>query len=276
MAIPDTAPVNNPELVTALLSGDPVRIGQTLATSMLLLPASPLADGRAIAQSGHDGAGRRLQWAFTDTEALAAFDRRPVTTAVAVSGHELGRVPEIIALNPAGPGATLILAGRPEPHRPLSPAPNGGSVHSAQGVLASPTARAELRMEAREAHEDGRAALAADHPVDAAGHFERALAACGRLGDRLHGSATAIELAACQAGVGELQLALVLWERGADVLARFGETDLALEALLTAAEAAAGADQLDDADRLAASALELCAGPAAADRLAALWRAIDR
>lgn len=278
MSVQDTTPVSNPDLVAALMSGDVTRVGEALSagTTRLLLPASDLGDGRAIAHAGRDGEGRRLIWAFTDSEALAAFDRRPATATLVISGLDLVRTPEMVALNPAGPGATMIQGGASEAAPGLAPAgpPTNGASSASEDGLVQPDGRAEMRRRARDAHERGRAAAAAGDLQEASAQFEQALAACGRLGDRLHGGATALDLAACQVRRGDADLALALWERAADVLSRFGETDLALGALLDAAEVAVTAGELDEADRLGGEALRLAAGAEAADRIAAIWRAV--
>ena len=67
--------------------------------------------------------------------------------------------------------------------------------------------------------------------------FERSLEACGRLGDRLHGAAAALELATCLQRSGERERARVVFRHAGEVLSAIGESDLAINALLAALDA---------------------------------------
>ena len=266
--------VSNPALVEALLAGDPGAVARELPAATLLVGASMATPGApAVLRSGTTGEQRPLLWAFTDPEALRAWDRHPAEFAVALSGADLlagqeGRGP-VIAINAAGPGAFVLdTAG----------AVRGGAHGSARALraeLAAEAARHAVRVQAGHAHDRGRQALAAGNPAEAAVLFEQAMDACGELGDRLHGAAAAVELAACRARLGAAGEAVALWERAADLLALFGEPDLALAALVTAAETADEAGLAAEAHRMSAAAVRLCAGRDLGDRLVALWGRVD-
>lgn len=230
----------------------------------LLVAASPLPDGRALVRTGATVSRRPLVWAFTDEEALAAWDRRPAEAVIELEHTELPALSNeanlLVALNAAGPGACLVETGAP-------PSPDG--------ELTTPEQRGAIRRRAREADELGRRALAAGSLEEARLQFERAVAACGEIGDRLHGAAASLELARTLAQTDALESALPLWERAAEVFALFGEADLALLGLLEAAEAAAANGLLADAERLSVGALTLATGDELADRLVAVWRSVD-
>jgi hypothetical protein len=98
---------------------------------------------------------------------------------------------------------------------------------------------------------------------------------CDELGDRLHGAAAAIELATWRAGSGSTRLALTGWREAAATMATLGEIDLALDALLDAAQAAARAGLGDDAEALSITALDLVAGSDFSERLIGVWRMLS-
>ncbi len=272
----DARAVSNPELVAELLAEDPAAVRTELHVATLLVPATPLGDGQALVRSGRTGTGATLLWAFTDLEALAAWDRHPVEHAIVVEGSALAGLPPaggaVIAVNAAGPGAFLVDAqamGTPTNGR-VPPA-------AAAGVseLVDADTRRPLRTRASAAHDMGRRAASAGDLEEACNQFERSIDACGRLGDRLHGAAAALELASTRQRAGSVELAVTVWERAAETLALLGEGDLAIGALLDAAQAASAAGFSAAAERLSVSALELGAGTELAARLVSLWGAID-
>ena len=267
--------VTNPELVNALLTGDPAAVESELERATLLLPAAILHDGHPVTRTGRTIAGRPLLWGFTDLEALRAWDREPATTAVALEASALaaaaGGDGPVVALNPAGPGALLMGARAPA----AIDASDGSQVRPDSNALVDPEVRLKVRQRANQSHERGRSAAAAGELTAACAELERALGACSELGDRLHGAAATLELARCRARLDQVALALELWEAAAQVLSAIGEADLALTALLDAAEAAATAGLDAEAERLSVDALELCAGPELADRFVSIWARLD-
>lgn len=266
--------VTNPELVSALLAGDPARIHAELERATLLVPASSADDGVGIILRGRSQGGRMLTWAFTDREALLAWDRRPPDGVVALAPDALARHAEggdgsVIALNAAGPGAFLV--GVEALQATLSDGARGDTAQAEPGSYVDLEARREARGRIRQALERSRSARADGRLQDVRRELTAAVAACGEIGDRLHGSAAALDLAACLARIGDTGPALETWERAADVLTLFGEPDLAATALLEASEAAVEAGADADAERLGVAALELCVGPEFTDRLVAVW-----
>ncbi len=267
--VSDASTVCNPELVAALLAEDPVAVAAELAAATLLIPASRLGDGQAVVRSGRTGTGATLLWAFTDLDALAAWDRRPAEHAVvldwpALCGPDPAR-DAVVALNAAGPGAFLVDGHAPQP------AGNGRVRPAGANDLVGVDARRPVRALASEAHDLGRRAASAGDLEGACAQLERSVEFCGRLGDRLHGAAAALELARARDRAGSVDLALTTWKRAAETLTMLGEEDLAIGALLDAADAALAGGAPADAERLSASALELCAGEEVGDRLLSLW-----
>jgi hypothetical protein len=236
--------ISNPELVAALLAEDPAAIRAALPSARLLVPRVDAGDGRTLINFGRDAQGRRLLWAFTDLEALRAWDRHPAGEAVAFELEPLAElVPAgagVMMLNAAGPGACgvggevlpALIAGTGA--NGSDPSGNGAGSGAGSTELVAPEARRPIRTIATRAHDRGRRAAAAGMFADARAEFERAIEACSRLGDRLHGAATAIELAACQARDGEPAQALRIWSGAGEALADLGECDLAAAALLDA------------------------------------------
>jgi tetratricopeptide (TPR) repeat protein len=270
------AEIVNPGLVEALLAQDPSAILFELAGVRLLLPAAPVGQDAAALRHGQSAGGRPLLWAFTDAEALAAWDRHPAESAVALAASDLGELDNgsatVLALNAAGPGAFLM---GPEALSGADVSRVSKVRRAAAAQLVALEGRHELRAAAREAHRRGIAAVASGRYTDAAGELERAIEACNALGDRLHGASAALDLAPCLARAGALSAALGAWERAAEVLTVFGEIDLALGGLLDAAEVAARSRRTEDAARLSVAALELCAGPVVGERIVTLWRSLD-
>lgn len=265
--------VTNPELVSALLAGDPAAIQSELERATLLVPASSADDGVGIILRGRSQGGRMLIWAFTDKEALLAWDRRPPDAVVALAPDALARHAggdgSVIALNAAGPGAFLV--GVEALQATLSHGASGNTPEAEPGSYVDLEARPEARGRIRQALERSRSASADGRLQNMRRELTAAVAACGEIGDRLHGSAAALDLAACLARIGDTGPALETWERAADVLTLFGESDLAAAALLEASEAAVEAGAEADAERLSIAALELCVGPEFTDRLVAVW-----
>jgi hypothetical protein len=278
----------NTELVAALLDGDAAAIEAALGRARLLVCAEKLPGGAAVLRRGFAGGARRVLWAFTDAEAVAAWDRHPAPACAMLEAAALRRASVIaeadVVLNAAGPGTHVICSSPPAddgsalapptaaPTAVRSPGNDAGSpVHLGSPLhleLADPAARAPLRAIAREAHERARAAVAAGDAVRARTQLERAIGACARLGDHLHGAAATLELAR---QTDELAPALARWEQAADTLASLGEADLAIEALLDAAEVAGRAERAEEAERLSVRALALAAGERVCARLIGVW-----
>jgi hypothetical protein len=254
--------VANPRLVRALLRRDGAAVRAALSSSMLLVPARENRDGDAVVDTRRGAGGRRLVCAFTDLEALQAWDRSPSGCAVALDARAVAALVSgaIVALNPAGPGAHLI---------------NGlalGKGRQAASDLTDPARRRPLRRQANQFHELARRSAAAGAFAEACEQLEPALNACAELGDCLHGAAAALELAAWRARSGSTRLALAGWSEAAETMAALGELDLALDALLEAAQAAADAGLAAEAEDLSVTALDLAAGSDFSDRLIGLWK----
>jgi hypothetical protein len=264
--------VTNPRLVEALLADDASRVITALAGSTLLVPAAENRDGETVIQIRRGPSGRRLVCAFTDLEALQAWDRDPPDQAVALDATAVGDLvgDGIVALNPAGPGA-LALDGSA-----LAAAPEAPTVASgAPSPLTDPEQRALLRRQANQFHELARRAAQAGDLEAACAQLQPAIAACDELGDRLHQAAASLELASWRARSGSTRLAMTGWREAAATMAALGELDLALDALLDAAQVAARAGFAADAEALSVAALELAAGSDFSDRLIGVWRSIS-
>jgi hypothetical protein len=236
------------------------------------VPASENHDGEAMIQIRRGPSGRRLVCAFTDLEALQAWDRYPSDRAVALDAAVVADlVPGgIVALNPAGPGA-LVLDG------PVLAADGGDATEAgaATSQLTDPEQRAPLRRRANQFHELARRTAQAGDLGAACEQLQPAIAACDELGDRLHGAAASLELASWRARSGSTRLAMTGWRDAAATLAALGELDLALDALLDAAEVASRAGLAADAEALSVTALELAAGSDFSDRLIGVWRSLS-
>ncbi|HEY2771971.1 MAG TPA: SseB family protein [Solirubrobacteraceae bacterium] len=272
----ELAEVVNPRLVQALLRRDPAGLREALPSATLLVPALAHRDGEIVVQTRRGPRGRTLVCAFTDLEALRAWDRHPANAAVALDCAAVAElVPEAtIALNPAGPGAHLLDA---EALTAWSGASNGnGHRTEAPGTVAlgDPGRRRALREQANHAHELARRTAASGDLSAACEQLQPAIQACAELGDQLHGAAAALELARWRAGTGSIRLALAGWQEAAGTTAALGEIDLALDALLDAAELAADNGLTAEAETLSVTALDLAAGSDFSDRLISLWRTL--
>jgi hypothetical protein len=261
--------VANPGLVQALLHGDGSEVQTTLARSTLLVPASEDRDGETSIQIRRGAAGRRLVCAFTDLEALQAWDRTPANAAVALHAAAVASLVTggIVAINPAGPGA-LVLDGPALAVPPGDEKLPGG----ATSRLTDPDQRAQLRRQANQFHELARRTAEGGNLGAACEQLQPAISACEELGDRLHGAAAALELASWRARSGSTRIALTGWREAAATMATLGELDLAVDALLDAAQTAARADLAADAEALSVTALDLVAGADFSDRLVGVWR----
>ena len=261
--------VINPGLVRALISGDAGGVQAELAGATLLVPAFENRDGETVVHLGRGPAGRPLICVFTDLEALQAWDRNPPDSAVALNAASVaGLVPDgFIALNPAGPGA-LVLDG------PAAIAGGGEATNDdpATSQLTDPRRRAQLRRNANQFHELARRTAEAGDLGAACEQLQPAIGLCDDLGDRLHGAAASIELASWRARSGSTRLALAGWREAAATMAALGEIDLALDALLDAAQAAARAGLAADAESLSVTALDIAAGSDFSERLIGLWK----
>ncbi|HEY1507437.1 MAG TPA: SseB family protein [Solirubrobacteraceae bacterium] len=263
----ELAHVANPRLVQALLDQDRTEVDAALAGSTLLVPASEPRGGEIVLETRRAGGGSRLVCAFTDLEALQAWDRNPPGAAVALDWTAVAGLAAdaTVALNPAGPGAYLLNGSTPANASPR-PALD----------LTDPPSRRRLRLQTNQAHELARRTAAAGHLSEACEQLRPALSACAELGDRLHGAAAALELAGWRARSGSTRLALAGWREAAETMAALGELDLALDALLDAAQAAAAGGLAREAEALSVTALDLAAGSDFSDRLITVWRALDR
>jgi hypothetical protein len=207
---------------------------------------------------------------------LRAWDRHPANAAVGLGSVGVAElVPEAtIALNPAGPGAHLLDS---EALATWSGPPNGNGhrTETAPTVsLEDPAHRRTLRERANQSHELARRTARAGDLSAACEQLQPAIQACAELGDQLHGAAAALELARWRARTGSTRLALAGWREAAGTLAAFGELDLALDALLDAADLAAANGLSADAETLSVTALDLAAGSDFSDRLISLWRTL--
>ena len=188
--------VTNACLVRALINGDAARCSPR-SRSDTAGPRGENRDGETVIQIRRGVAGRRLVCAFTDLEALQAWDRnrrRRRSSLDAASVREAGRRrhgraepggprrarargPAVVAVesDTSAPTRRRLAARRPRSSHPAAPArqpvPRAGASHRRGG-------RSRRRV---------RAAPARDQP-------------CDELGDRLHGAAAAIELASWRAG----------------------------------------------------------------------------
>lgn len=267
--------ITNDQLVAAMLGADDAAVAEALPHATLVLPASGTSgDGVVLSPSRGPGASR-LQPAFTDVEALKSWDRHPTPAAIAIPVSELAPLvapgSAALLLNPAGPGTYLVggdALGHPFPDTTLSP--NGHA-----NELVDPAGRRPLRSDARCAHDAGRAARAAGRLETAVRELSRGLDACAQMGDRLHGAATAVELAQCHLQSGAAQDALELFAAAGETFALLGEMDLAVSALLDGAEAALAGPDPERAERLSVLALDLIAGTEVSDRIVSLWRRLS-
>jgi hypothetical protein len=263
--------IANPELVGALLDGDPTGVSAALEDATLLAPASVTGSEQALIWSRAAAGGRRLVCGFTDLEALRAWDRQPATAAVALEARVLRElIPgATLALNPAGPGAHLLGGEAWRGER------DAGDHDRDRAALIDPAGRRELRARACHAHEQARRTAATGQHSDACDELRIAIDACAVLGDRLHGAAAELELARWRARTGSTTPALASWRRSAETLALLGESDLAVDALLTAAETAVAAARSAEAESLSVTALDVIAGADVSDRLVAIWSGLD-
>jgi hypothetical protein len=272
----ELADVANPRLVQALLRRDPSAVRDALPGATLLVPALAHRDGEIVVQTRRGPRGRTLVCAFTDLEALRAWDRHPANAAVGLDCAGVAElVPDAtIALNPAGPGTHLLDA---EALTAWS-GPASGNGHRAEAgatdALDDPIRRRTLREQANQAHELARRTADSGDLSEACEQLQPAIQACAELGDQLHGAAAALELARWRAGTGSTRLALAGWREAAGTMAALGELDLALDALLDAADLAAAHGLTADAETLGVTALDLAAGSDFSDRLISLWRAL--
>jgi hypothetical protein len=280
----ELAHVANPRLVQALLAHDRTGVHAALADSTLLVAASEHRDGEIVLETRRAGGGSRLVCAFTDLEALRAWDRNPPGAAVALDATAVaGLVPDAtVALNPAGPGAHLLNGPGLANGRSLAageelPGHTDGAVRPLDPALdlTDPQSRRRLRLLANQAHELARRTAAAGDLAEACEQLRPTLSACAELGDRLHGAAAALELAGWRARSGSTRLALTGWRDAAETMAALGELDLALDALLDAAQAAAAAGMAVEAEALSVTALDLAAGSDFSDKLITVWRTLD-
>jgi hypothetical protein len=261
--------VANPRLVRALVHGDGVALQATLTDATLLVPASENREGEPVIQIRRAAAGRRLVCAFTDLEALQAWDRNPPNRAVALDAPAVVDLvgDGMVALNPAGPGALVVdgfaLAGDPA---------FATGADAATSHFTEPAERQKLRRQANQFHVLARRTADAGDFEAACEQVKSTISSCDELGDRLHGAAAGLELAAWRAKSGSTRLALADWRESAATLAALGELDLALDALLDAAQTAARAGLPADAEALSIKALDLAAGSDFSDRLIGVWR----
>jgi len=264
--------VTNAGLVRALINAEADEVQARLAEATLLVPAARNRDGETVIHIRRGVAGRQLICAFTDLEALQAWDRNPAQTAVGLDASSVASLVAdgFIALNPAGPGA-LVLDG------PAVVAGQSDTIaqRAETSQLADPAHRTQLRRHANQFHELARRTAEAGDLGAACEQLQPAIGLCDELGDRLHGAAAAIELASWRARSGSTRLALSGWREAAMTMAALGEIDLALDALLDAAQAAARAGLAADAEALSIAALDVAAGSDFSERLIGVWRSLS-
>lgn len=255
--------IANPRLTGALLSADPELVMSALPEANLLVPASVHGDGSTTLAPLRGPGNRRLLVAFTDSEALRAWDLHPADAAVTMAGGALARLVApgsgTVLLNPAGPGAHLVGGEAPENRRRRS------------AELVAPDARRELRSRARDAYARGREALSAGALAPATAELTASLVACDELEDRLHGAAVGAALARCHLHAGAQDTALTLFARAGQAFGLLGELDEAADTLLEGAEAALSNGRPEEAEHLTVVVLDLLAGSAVSDRLLAVW-----
>ncbi len=100
--------VANPMLVRALLAGPESAVLAELASATLLVPVAPVGGGDGLVRRGRTLGGRALVWAFTDEEAVRAWDRHPAHAIAPLPSSELSGLEAVVAVNAAGPGACLV------------------------------------------------------------------------------------------------------------------------------------------------------------------------
>jgi hypothetical protein len=268
--------VTNPDLVEALATGDPSRIRASLAGARFLVPAMA---------AGHDrwgisvtlGARReRIAWAFTDGEALAAWDRHPAQGAVVLDAEGLTSClgepgSAVVVLNAAGPAAYLVVADQLLPGgEPASAAE--AVTPAARSGLGPLSEREGLRQQVNGSQHAALSCTESGDDIGALAHLGRASELCSVLGDRLHGAALLKELADCEERLGHPGS----WrtaETAGWVFSSLGELDLGLECLVVASERARASGLPDEAARLVGAALVAATGPVLGVRLveAASW-----
>jgi hypothetical protein len=272
--------IENPELVEAMASADLDRVDALIGRAAFLVPATRAGVDQWAVTLSLGGMRERITWAFTDAEALAAWDRHPSPDAIVLSAEALarcygggGRSVDVVVVNAAGPAGYLVVADRLRAVRSLEHDAGEAGPRAAAG-LAPIGARAPLRRRASGEHRAALQSSADGDDVVALTHLGLAGAACLELGDRLHGAAVLREIANCSARLGQPES----WrsaESAGWVFASLGELDLALESLLEAAEQAGGSNLPNEANRLVRAALTTAAGSEVGKRLAesAVWLA---
>jgi SseB protein N-terminal domain len=272
--------VENPDLVEAMASADLEQVDALIDQAEFLVPATPAGSDRWAITVSLGAMRERISWAFTDAEALAAWDRHPSPHAIVLSAATLARCygssggsVGVVVVNAAGPAGHLVAADRLLAVRGSHHAAGEAGPRAAAG-LARTAARVPLRRRASGEHRAALLSSADGNDVVALAHLGRAAEACLELGDRLHGAAVLREVAHCSARLGQPES----WrsaESAGWLFASLGELDLALESLLEAAEQAGGSNRPQEANRLVRAALTTAAGPEAGKRLAesAAWLA---
>lgn len=274
--------VANPPLVAALLSGDPEAVTRALAGATLLIPASSGGGDAAVLTPARGPGGRRVLPAFTDLEALLAWDRSPAPSAVALGTERVAQLlpagTGALLLNPAGPGSCLIGGEVLATPSAAEPSRNGhGTGPAPADALVDPSARRPVREQARRAHQAAREARERGDFDAAAGALRESLEALESLKDHLHAASAAAELGACHVAAGRPEAAPALFADAGQRFAMLGELDLAVGALLDGAEAALDAGGPDEAQELSIAALELVAGETVSTRIVTLWgRLLER
>jgi hypothetical protein len=271
-------------LASALCAQDREALAELLPRTELLVPARRVTSAETVLASGTGTRQTRIFWAFTDPEALGAWDRNPWPGAATVASAELARMagsdeddgPQtaVIVINAAGPAATILGPAQVSGRVPLVSTP--GHRQPLDPVLADPAGRSPWRAAGQREHERGRSAAAEGDDRTAAAAFTEAARVFGAIGDRLHGAAVTMELATCHQRLGLLDEAVALLVASADVLASIGELDLGTTGLVDAAALAVDAGQPELASRLATGALTALAGPALALRLGQPWTRLGR
>jgi hypothetical protein len=123
-------------LVAALCAQDRDRVAELLPQVDLLVPARRVTSAETVLACGTGARQERIFWAFTDAEALEAWDRHPWPETATVASLELARTAgsddveaseaAVIVINAAGPAAIILHPGQVSGRLPLAATPGGG------------------------------------------------------------------------------------------------------------------------------------------------------
>ncbi len=93
------------------------RVDALIREAEFLVPATRAGSDRWAIIVSHGAQRERISWAFTDAEALAAWDHHPSPEAIVLSAEALARCyggdggsSGVVVLNAAGPAGHLVAA----------------------------------------------------------------------------------------------------------------------------------------------------------------------